>query len=97
MSKVHDIQRRWLADEIAKKGWGAKSALAAHLGVRNDAISRILTEKGDQSHRRISVDELVKMAQFFGSTPPGLAALSNRIKIWRKRASAKSPSQTNLN
>jgi plasmid maintenance system antidote protein VapI len=75
MSKVHEEQRRWLADELKKKGWGAKSALAKHLGVRNEAITRIITEKDARSYREISFAELVKMAEFFGSAPPGLSSL----------------------
>lgn len=70
MSKTNDQQRRWLADELNKKGWGAKTALAAHLGVRHEAISRIIAGK-----REISFDELVKMSEFFGATPPGLSSL----------------------
>jgi phage repressor protein C with HTH and peptisase S24 domain len=75
MSKVHEEQRRWLADELKKRGWGAKSALAAYLRVRNDAITRILTESNDRPYREISFEELAKMAEFFGSTPPGLSSL----------------------
>jgi hypothetical protein len=75
MSKVHEEQRRWLADELKKKGWVAKSALTAYLRVRNDAITRILTESDNRPYREISFDELVKMSEFFGSTPPGLSSL----------------------
>src|ERR1700730_10227279 len=75
MNRVAEEQRRWLADELDKKGWGAKSALAAHLGVRNDAITRILTERNGRTYREISFEELVKMADFFNSTPPGLGSL----------------------
>lgn len=59
----------WLRSELEKKGRGAKSALATHLGARADAITRILNVEPGKETRDISADELVKMIEFFGNTP----------------------------
>lgn len=75
-SGMNDLQRQqklWLAAQIKAHGRGTRSALATHLSVRNDAITR-MTNFGDGEARDISLGELVGMAEFFKSEPPGLAA-----------------------
>lgn len=48
------------------KGRGARIALARHLGVRPDAITRLTTDVDDSKEQRhISAEELVKIADFF--------------------------------
>ncbi|MGW6778998.1 hypothetical protein ACWF50_13255 [Brucella pseudogrignonensis] len=72
-----DIQneiRNWISAQLEKMGHGAKGKLAAHLGVRPDAITRMLNNSPDKEARVIRADELVKIGVFFGATPPGLSA-----------------------
>lgn len=73
MRHLQDEQREWLARELERKGRGARSALARHLSVRADAITRMTNLEGGKEARDISFAELVGMAEFFGSEPPGLA------------------------
>lgn len=79
MNSLQENQRRWLADELEKAGRGARTQLAKHLGLRNDAITRMTNLDAGES-REISVDELVRMAQFFKSKPPGLEGIPDRIQ-----------------
>ena len=75
MKGLAEEQRRWLVDELAKKGRGARKALAEHLGIRQDAITRMTNDDGRKEVREISVAELNGMAQFFHSIPPVLRVL----------------------
>ena len=71
-----DIQRRikqWIIDELRSRGHGSKSKLAAHLGVRPDAVTRMLNLSPNKEARLIHAEELVKISEFFGSAPPGIA------------------------
>lgn len=77
--------RDWLRDQLDKAGRGGKTRLAAHLGVRPDAITRMLNDDPGKEARRVSADELIKMADFFGATPPAMAA--NPLKSEVKAAS----------
>lgn len=63
-------QKRWLIAELEKAGRGARKRLAEHLGLRNDAITR-MTNLGDGETRDIAVEELIAMVSFFKSQPPG--------------------------
>lgn len=72
MRSLQDQQRIWLAKKLDAAPRGTKVALARHLGVRPDAISRIV---GDKETREIKIDDLVGMAEFFDEEPPGLAAM----------------------
>lgn len=70
-----DIQneiRAWISSELEKMGRGSKGKLAAHLGVRPDAITRMLNTAPDKEARFIRADELVKLRDFFGAVPPGM-------------------------
>ena len=52
MSDPQDDIRRWMKDELANAGRGSKGRLAKHLGVRPDAITRMLnTEPGKEQRR----------------------------------------------
>lgn len=84
MRDLQDEQRTWLAEQLAKKGRGARGALAAHLGIRNDAVTRMTNLDGKKEAREISFAELVGMAEFFKDEPPGLTAARERAR----RASA---------
>lgn len=73
MRDLQDEQRLWLVEQLEKRGRGARGALAAHLGIRNDAITRMTNLDGKKEAREISFAELVGMAEFFAADPPGLA------------------------
>lgn len=63
--------RLWMKAELEKLGHGAKGKLAAALGVRADAITRMTnTDPTKKEVREIKAQELVIMSQFFGSEPP---------------------------
>ena len=72
MNDLHREQRRWLSEQLESAGRGSRSALAKHLKVRPDAISRMTNERGET--REMSMPELVGMAEFFKVEPPGLGA-----------------------
>lgn len=80
MRDLQDEQRIWLAEQLARKGRGARGALAAHLGVRNDAITRMTNLDGKKEAREISFAELIGMAEFFKEEPPGLTAARERAR-----------------
>ncbi len=74
MSNLQAEQKQWLADQLEAKGRGARGALAVFLGVRNDVITRMTNLGGAQKEaREISFEELLKIAEFFESDPPGLS------------------------
>lgn len=79
MSSLQDQQRQWLANQLELKGRGARGALAVFLGVRNDAVTRMTNLSPGKEARDISFEELLKMADFFGQDPPGLAAAKTRV------------------
>lgn len=89
MSGLQDEQRIWLAEQLEKKGRGARGALAAHLGVRNDAITRMTNLDGKKEARDISLEELIGMAEFFAAEPPGLSAAKNRARQAQERSEPK--------
>lgn len=62
--------KEWLADQLARRGRGSRKDLAAFLGVRRDAITRMLQDQPGKEPRDISGEELLKMAEFFGEPPP---------------------------
>jgi SOS-response transcriptional repressor LexA len=70
MKSLQDQQRIWLAEKLKNAPRGTRVALATHLGIRPDAISRIV---GSKEIRDIKLDDLVGMAEFFNEEPPGLA------------------------
>ena len=59
------IDGKWLADKLAGQR-GAKADLARHLGIEPDKISKIVS-----GVRRLTAEEMVKVAEFFreGSGP----------------------------
>ncbi|MDR6952322.1 SOS-response transcriptional repressor LexA [Ancylobacter sp. 3268] len=62
--------RRWLAEQLEERGHGAKKALADHLGVRSDAITRMINEDPNKENREIRWEEVPKIAAFFRTDPP---------------------------
>lgn len=65
--------RLWLKRKLQEKGHGAAAQLADYMKVRRNALSKILKPSFEQGYRAIKADELIKMAEFFGEMPPGLA------------------------
>lgn len=70
---LKDQIRIWIKDQLAAQGHGAKGRLAEFLGVRPDIITRMLNTDPDKETRVIRAEELVKISEFFGSPPPGIA------------------------
>lgn len=62
--------RIWLIKNLREKGRGARTELAAFLGLPSQAISRMTSRRPDVETRRISAAELLRMAEFFGTAPP---------------------------
>ncbi len=60
----HDI-RIWGQAELAKRGHGAKGALAKYLGVRADAVTRMMNTDPNKETREIRAHEHELMRQFF--------------------------------
>lgn len=60
----HDI-RVWMTAELEKRGHGAKGALASHLNVRADAITRMANTDPKKETREIRAHELIAMKAFF--------------------------------
>ncbi|SOC45731.1 phage repressor protein C with HTH and peptisase S24 domain [Rhizobium subbaraonis] len=64
--------RIWMKENLEALGHGSKGRLAAALGVRPDAITRMLnTESEGKEVREIKAHELGAIARFFGKEPPG--------------------------
>lgn len=69
--------RSWISSQLENMGHGSKGKLAAHLGVRADAITRMLNTEPGKEARVIRADELVKIREFFNAAPPGLELSSD--------------------
>lgn len=74
MKDIRQEQRDWLAAQLKRQGYGTNSRLAQFIGITPNAITRMLNNDPAKETRLIKADELVKMGQFFGATPPGLDA-----------------------
>lgn len=72
LKNLKERQRQWLIQQLKLKGHGSRSSLAKHLNVRNDAITRMTNLTSEKEAREIHVEDLLGMAAFFGSIPPGL-------------------------
>lgn len=70
--ELKERQRRWLLEQLKLKGHGSRSSLAKHLGIRNDAVTRMTNHELGKEARDITFEELLGMAKFFGEAPPGL-------------------------
>lgn len=70
---LKDQIRIWIKEQLAAQGHGAKGRLAEFLGVRPDIITRMLNTDPDKETRVIRAEELVKISEFFGAPPPGIA------------------------
>lgn len=62
--------RDWLKAKLDERGRGARTALAAHLGVQPEAITRMIRAEAGKEDRDIKSFELAKIAEFFGEWPP---------------------------
>lgn len=70
---INDEIIQWITTQLKARGRGSKSELSEHLGVRPDVITRMLNIDPTKETRVIRADELVKISEFFGSPPPGIA------------------------
>lgn len=71
--------RLWMKQLVDSEGRGVRQRLAHHLGVRPDAITRMLNPLGKE-HRDVKADELVKIGHFFNAVPPGLTELPEVLR-----------------
>ncbi len=62
----------WLDEHLRQAGRGAKKALADHMGIRQEALSRILLRDGKP--RELTAAELSRAAEFFGTSLPDLSS-----------------------
>lgn len=58
--------RIWLKEKLEEKGHGAKGALARHLGVKPDAVTRMMNTDPEKETRVIRAHELLQIRVFFG-------------------------------
>lgn len=58
--------RVWLAEQMKAAGRGVRQKLAEHLGIRPDAISRMVTLDPTKESREIKAHELTAIRDFFG-------------------------------
>lgn len=65
--------REQIRIRLEKKGRGARTALAKYLGIRSDAVSRLVSDTPGAEQRSISAVELVKIAYFFDCSIDALA------------------------
>lgn len=70
MRSERGIIQSWLRRHLAARGRGANRALASHLGVRPDAITRMVADQAGKEARAVSAEELLLMAEFFGEDAP---------------------------
>lgn len=87
MNPMSDPQltiREWMQAQLQSRGHGAKGALAKHLGVRPDAITRMANTAPSKETREIRAHELSEIERFFSMTAPGslndVAPASVRIR-----------------
>ncbi len=78
--ELKERQRRWLLEQLKSKGHGSRAALAKHLTIRNDAITRMTNLQAGKEARDITFEELLGMAKFFGSAPPGLEDITKSFQ-----------------
>lgn len=74
MTDQRKILAQWISDNLKAMGHGSKGKLADFLGVRPDAVTRMLNTEPGKELRDISATELVQIGQFFKKTPPGLSS-----------------------
>ena len=70
MRTDQEALRQWVSAELARMGHGSKTKLARHLGVRADAVTRMINDDPAKENRDIHWEDVPKIASFFGSSPP---------------------------
>lgn len=81
MINQRQIFADWLDENLKRMGRGSKGKLAEFLNVRADAITRMLNIEPGKETRDAKADELVRMAEFFGELPPGLAGTPDKPEL----------------
>lgn len=80
MNTDMDLQtniKLWVSNSLEKMPRGAKTRLAAHLGITPTQLYKMLNTEAGKEHRVIRADEYVKIAEFFGETPDNLIQFFN--------------------
>lgn len=70
MSKPTEFQQ-YVIDELAKRPFGTRTALAEYVGVTPDKITKSLNWEPGKETRKISVEEAEAIRKFFAEHPPG--------------------------
>lgn len=70
MSDPQHELKVWLAERLEAKGRGARTALAVHMGLKPDAITRMTNLDSTKEMREIKAHEVSQMVEFFKSEPP---------------------------
>lgn len=65
----HDI-KVWMQAELSKRPHGTKGRLAKFVGVRADAITRMMNTDPKKEHREIKAHELPRIREFFSEDRP---------------------------
>lgn len=68
-----DIQSKlklWIKERLKERGHGAQTLLALHLELHPSAVNRMLNTYQNGKTRDITIDELVKISEFFNEPPP---------------------------
>ncbi|MCC0055881.1 MAG: S24 family peptidase [Rhodobiaceae bacterium] len=71
--------RLWLQRELDEGGRGTKGALARHLGVRAEAITRMANTDPDRESREIRAHEYELMREFFDQNAAASGLLRSRL------------------
>lgn len=74
MADPQDDLKVWLAEKLADRGIGSIKALAKHLGLSSNAVSRMKNRGNAGQARKIEAHMVPKIADFFGEWPPGYRA-----------------------
>ncbi|WP_273724062.1 XRE family transcriptional regulator [Bartonella sp. AU18XJBT] len=81
-----DIQSQlklWIKERLKERGHGAQTSLASHLKLHPSAVNRMLHTYQNGKSRDITIDELIKISEFFNEPPPSFykEADLNFVKI----------------
>lgn len=86
MSDPQDDLKVWLTARLSEYGRGSCGALATHLGLTRDAVTRMKNRNGAKENRRILPSLIPKLAEFFGAWPPGFEPMDKTTEAIEKLA-----------